>query len=333
MNVEASAAQRTIAIIGFEGNTALDLIAAADTFHAANVVAGGNPYRIVTASADGSSFRSEIGLQVVPDCSLDDIGEIDTLIVPGGAGLRIPDVANPIICWISSNHQRIRRIASVCTGLFGLAATGLLAGRRAATHWRFADALKSLHPAIHVDSDAIFVRDGKFSSSAGVTAGIDLALALIEEDLGATVALAVARELVVFVKRPGGQQQFSEPLRFQTASIPRLRTVGDYVRSHLDGNLSVDRLAAQANLSVRHFSRLFRESSGVSPGKFVEQARLAEAARRLTEASVPVDGVARSVGYRSADVFARAFARRFGVNPSHYRERFSRRADDLTNAG
>jgi len=215
--------QRKVVVLGYEENTALDLVAAADCFNAASYLSPEQPYRIITASVDGCSFRSGMGLQVMPDCAIDEVASIDTLIIPGGAGLRAPRVADPIVSWIRQNHERIRRIASVCTGLFGLAATGLLDGRRAATHWRFADELKKLYPNVRVDPDAIFVRDGKYYSSAGVTAGIDLALALIEEDLGAATALSTARELVVFVKRPGGQQQFSELLKFQTSSIPRLR--------------------------------------------------------------------------------------------------------------
>jgi transcriptional regulator GlxA family with amidase domain len=215
-----------IVIIGFEGNTALDLVGAADTFNTASYLNQPRPYRVITASVDGRCFSSEGGLKTVPDCRLDEVEAIDTLIVPGGAGLREPVVAAPMVAWIKANHQRIRRIASVCTGLFGLAATGLMDGRRAATHWRFAERIAALHPAIDIDPDAIFVRDGKFITSAGVTAGIDLALALIEEDLGPAAALAVARELVVFVKRPGGQSQFSDFLRFEAASAPRLRDFG-----------------------------------------------------------------------------------------------------------
>ena len=210
---------RTIVIIGYDGCTALDLTAAAETFHTAAYLRDPQPYRAITASVGGASFSTGSGLRVHPDCGLDAIAAIDTLILPGGAGLRDPRVGAPIVDWIRTNEPRIRRIASVCTGLFGLAATGLLDGRRAATHWRFADQLQALHPKIRLDADAIFVRDGKYTSSAGVTAGIDLALALIEEDLGPAAALAVAREMVVYMKRPGGQRQFSDQLRFQTAAF------------------------------------------------------------------------------------------------------------------
>jgi transcriptional regulator GlxA family with amidase domain len=310
-------------IIGYEGCTALDLTAAAETFHTAAYLGDARPYNAITASVDGKAFDTGSGLRVSPEFSLDSIDTIDTLILPGGAGLRDPAVGTPIGEWILANEPRIRRIASVCTGLFGLAATGLLDGRRAATHWSFAEQVKSLHPTINVDADAIFVRDGKYYTSAGVTAGIDLALALIEEDLGRAAALAVAREMVVYVKRPGGQQQFSDQLRFQTASAPKLRELIAFVHGHLEQDLGVERLADEARLSPRHFARLFRQSMGMPPGEFVERARLSEAVARLTKSEVPIDTISASVGYRSADAFSRAFRRQFGIAPSDYRDRFS----------
>jgi len=314
--------QRDIVIIGYEQNTALDLVAAADSFHAANTLEPDPPYRVIIASADGRSFRSEFGLNVVPDCPFDELQSIDTLILPGGSGLRDTAIAKPIVDWIGLNAARISRVASVCTGLFGLAATGLLDGRRATTHWRFAEQLRALHPAVTLDIDAIFVRDGKYYTSAGVTAGIDLALALIEEDLGPRAALAVARELVVYVKRPGGQRQFSDLLRFQTASVPKIRELIHFVDSHLDHELGVEQLAERVHLSVRQFTRIFRESMGMPPAEYVDRARLNEAIRRLTETQTSIDSLAPSIGYRSPDAFARAFRRRFGITPSEYRERF-----------
>jgi transcriptional regulator GlxA family with amidase domain len=314
---------RTIVIVGYDGCTALDLTAAAETFHTAAYLRDPKPYRAITASVGGASFSTGSGLRVVSDCGVDAIEAIDTLILPGGAGLRDPKFGAPIVDWIRANEPRIRRIASVCTGLFGLAATGLLDGRRAATHWRFAAQFQALYPKIKLDADAIFVRDGKYYSSAGVTAGIDLALALIEEDLGPAAALSVAREMVVYMKRPGGQQQFSDQLRFQTSSVPRVRELVDFVHGHLDEHLGVERLAEEARLSPRHFTRLFRQSLGMPPGEFVERARLSESLTRLTESAVSIDRLAASVGYRSADAFSRAFRRQFGIAPSDYRERFS----------
>ena len=312
---------RTIVIIGYDGCTALDLTAAAETFHTAAYLRDPQPYRAITASVGGASFSTGSGLRVHPDCGLDAIAAIDTLILPGGAGLRDPRVGAPIVDWIRTNEPRIRRIASVCTGLFGLAATGLLDGRRAATHWRFADQLQALHPKIRLDADAIFVRDGKYTSSAGVTAGIDLALALIEEDLGAA-ALAVAREMVVYMKRPGGQRQFSDQLRFQTSSVPRVRALVDFVHGHLDEDLGVERLAEEAHLAPAFHPPvppIARNAAG-RVRRTREAERITGSADRDRGADRPAGG---SVGYRSADAFSRAFRRQFGIAPSDYRERFS----------
>jgi transcriptional regulator GlxA family with amidase domain len=314
--------QRNVVIVGFDGNSALDLVGPADTFHAASYLVEPRPYRVIIASVDGGPFRSNLGLIVTPECRLDQIDDVDTLILPGGSGLRNSAVGEPIAEWIRDNEPRIRRIASVCTGLFGLAATGLMDGRRATTHWRFAEPLKALYPAIALDADAIFIRDGKYYTSAGLTAGIDLALALIEEDLGPAAALSVAREMVVYVKRPGGQQQYSDQLRFQTGSIPRVRELVDFIEANLEQDLSVERLAEVARLSPRHFTRLFRHSLGMPPGEFVERARLSESTRRLTESELSIEALTHSLGYRSGDAFGRAFRRQFGIAPSEYRERF-----------
>ena len=216
----------------------------------------------------------------------------------------------------------VRRIASVCTGIYGLAPTGLLDGRRVTTHWRFAADVKARFPRLDVDPDAIYVRDGRFATSAGVTAGIDLALALIEEDHGPGLALAVARELVVYLRRSGGQSQYSTPLKLQAASTDPIHDVAAFVVENLDGDLSVERLAARAHLSPRQFSRRFTEALGVAPASFVSERRLDEAKRLLGEERSSVEAIASATGFRSADVFRRAFERRFGVGPRDYRARF-----------
>ena len=212
----------------------------------------------------------------------------------------------------------------MCTGIYGLAPTGLLDGRRVTTHWSAAADIARRYPKLRVEADALFMRSGKFYTAAGITAGIDLALALIEEDLGATVALAVAREMVVYFKRPGGQSQFSEPLQFQLESCDRFRDLAVWIHSHLGTDLSTDRLASRACLSVRQFSRAFKQEFGTTPAAFVERARMAAASNRLSASprATNVEAVARSVGYASADVFQRAFQRRFGVAPSTYRRHF-----------
>ena len=248
--------------------------------------------------------------------------EIDTLIVPGGSGLRKPGTNAKVANWLCRHARSIRRIASVCTGIYGLAPTGLLNGRHVTTHWRFIRDVANRFPKLHVDSDALFLKDGKFYTSAGVTAGIDLALALIEEDFGTRIALAVARELVVFLKRPGGQAQYSEPLQFQVESADSLSELVIWMRGHLQADLSVDALAKRACLCPRHFARRFKNAFHHTPAAFVEDLRLNEARQRLGTHRATVDAIAGSVGFHSADAFRRAFQRRFGVNPAHYRRRF-----------
>ena len=198
-------------------------------------------------------------------------------------------------------------------------------GRRATTHWSYVAEIAARYPALRIEPDAIFIRDGCFSTSAGVTAGIDLSLALVEEDLGPTAALAIARMLVVYLKRPGGQRQFSEPLRFQVRAAGRFADLAAWIPANLKEDLSVEALARRVNCSPRHFARLFKEAFGASPAEFVEALRLAEAAERILSSTSTIDAVAASVGYASGTVFRRAFERRFGVTPSLYRDRFSRK--------
>jgi transcriptional regulator GlxA family with amidase domain len=261
-------------------------------------------------------------VRFLPDFALADAPAVDTLIVPGGWGLRVPATNAAISAWLRNRANRIRRVACVCTGVYGLAPTGLLDGRRVTTHWRFAEDVAKRFPRLTVDAKALFIKDGRYYTSGGVTAGIDLALALVEEDLGTRVALTVARELVVYLKRPGGQEQFSEPLRFQVQSADRFSDLIAWISGHLERDLSVAVLADRVRLSPRHFSRRFSETFGCTPAQFVDNIRLIEARERLTAPGRTVDRVAASVGFASADVFRRRFRRRFGVAPSNYRERF-----------
>jgi transcriptional regulator GlxA family with amidase domain len=221
-----------------------------------------------------------------------------------------------------SGHQRCAALLRSATGIFGLAPTGLLDGRRVTTHWRWAPALASQYPALRVDSDALFVQDGKFYTGGGITAGIDLALALIEEDLGPRTALAAAREMVVYLKRPGGQEQYSEPLRSQVRAAGRLADLVAWIDGHLDRDLSVEVLAQRACLSPRQFNRRFSEAFNCTPARYVEDARMRMARQRLIAPGHTVAGIADSLGFSSADVFRRAFERRFGIAPIEYRHRF-----------
>jgi transcriptional regulator GlxA family with amidase domain len=234
----------------------------------------------------------------------------------------MPQTRAKIARWLQDNVHRVRRIASICTGLYALAESKLLDGRRATTHWKFAQDATARWPSIDIDPNAIFVKDGKFYTSAGITAGIDLSLAMVEEDLGNEIALAVARDLVVYLKRSGGQLQYSEPLRHQTHASSDFSDMVGWMLDNLDGDLSVETLAERMNLSTRHFNRKFKAVFGSTPADFVEALRLDEARWLLANNDVAIENLATSVGYSGGDVFRRAFERRFGVVPSEYRARF-----------
>jgi len=316
-----------IGILGFDGMQALDVVGPAEAFNAALTDAGTSSterlYDVAVIGLTGRKLVCDGGLVIEAHATIDNAPRIDTLIIPGGPGLRVPSASERASKWILSRAARTRRIASVCTGIYGLAPTGLLDGRRVTTHWAFVHDAARRFPKLHFDADALFIRDGSFYTSAGITAGIDLSLSMIEEDHGPRVALAVARELVVFVKRPGGQNQFSEPLRFQSESADRFSDLAAWIATNLRGDLSIDALAARVFLSSRQFSRAFKTKFLVTPAAFVEETRLAEATRRLSSQRVTVDMIAHSVGYSTTDTFRRAFERRYGVAPTDFRRRFA----------
>ena len=316
----------------FDGVTALDLTGPAEAFACARLTAErGTPrpaYDVVTIGVSRRSCVSESGVTLVPATTIADAPALDTLIVPGGIGLRRPALNRKAAEWIARAAPRIRRVASVCTGIYGLAPTGLLDGRRVTTHWNFAADVAAKFPTLDVAPNELFVKSDRFYTAAGVTAGIDLALALIEEDLGSAAALAVARELVVYVKRDGGQAQFSEPLRFQAGARKRFGELAAHITANLARDLSVDALAERMAVSARQFSRQCHVNFGCSPAILVRRLRLDEARRRLHARAGGIERVAESVGFRSADAFRRAFEKQFGINPSDYRARFlTRRVD------
>jgi transcriptional regulator GlxA family with amidase domain len=318
---------RTIGILGYPDVQALDLIGPADAFAIADehVRAAGSTagYKVVVLGLTRLTFAAESGVLLKPHMSLDRAPSLDTLLISGGRGLRVRGQYQRVANWIREHNSGIRRIASVCTGVYALAATGLLDGTRVTTHWKFAPDVAKQFPRVQVDADAIFIKAGKYYTAAGISAGIDLALALIEEDHGPELALSVARELVVYFKRPGGQEQYSEPLQFQAHSNDRLSDLVAWIGAHLKHNLSVETLAGRVGLSPRQFTRRFKETFGVNPGEFVEKLRLDEARRRLSNSNGTIGSVAESVGFGNADSFRRAFERRFGVAPSVYRGRFT----------
>jgi transcriptional regulator GlxA family with amidase domain len=318
---------KRVGFVVFPGIQALDLAGPMDAFAEAQLKVPPQPnrpcYELVTIGLTGRAAVASSGLRILPQFTFESAPPLDTLIVPGGAGARDPKTCYSIGAWVKSQSNQIRRIAAVCTGVYGLAASGLLDGRRATTHWEFVKDIATRYPSLNVDPDALFVKDGRFYTSAGITAGIDLSLALIEEDYGIEIALTVARGLVVYLKRSGGQAQYSEPLRFQTQSSDRLARVASWAAVNLNKSLSVEELARRARLSPRQFTRQFGKRFGATPAAFVETARLNEAKERLTKTHARISRVASSVGFRSADVFRRRFERQFGVTPTAYRDRFN----------
>ncbi|MFJ8079550.1 GlxA family transcriptional regulator [Streptomyces sp. NPDC096205] len=312
-------AQRTVLVVLFDDVQSLDVTGPVEVFAGADTCTPGS-YEIRTASLDGGPVRTSSGLTLVPDGALPDEAGPDLLVVPGGRGTRRADPR--LVDWLRRNGPRARRLVSVCTGAILLAEAGLLDGRRATTHWAYCEKLARDHPEIDVDADPIFVRDEHVCTSAGVTAGIDLALALVEEDLGRDVALTVARHLVVFLRRPGNQAQFSAQLAAQTASREPLRDVQQWITEHPGGDLSVEALAARARLSPRHFARAFRTETGLTPGRYVDRVRLEHARRLLEDTGDGVEEISRASGYGTPEAMRRAFVRILGTAPAEYRRRF-----------
>ncbi|WP_171166894.1 GlxA family transcriptional regulator [Streptomyces sp. I05A-00742] len=312
--------RRTVLIVLHEGVQSLDVTGPLEVFTQAAAAAGDpRAYRVRTATLDGLPVRTGSGLLLTPDGALDDMPVPDVLLVPGGRGVTDPDPR--LVDGLREHGPRAGRLVAVCTGAFLLAAAGLLDGRRATTHWAYCDGFAERFPEVLLETDPVYVRDGSVATSAGVTAGVDLALALVEEDLGRDIALAVARYLVVYLRRPGGQGQFSAQLAAQTARRPSLRDLQQWIAEHPEADLGVEALAARAGLSPRHFARAFRAEVGVPPGRYVERVRL-EAARRLLEDTADgVEEISRHCGYGTPEAMRRAFRRALGTAPGAYRRR------------
>ncbi|MGZ6707912.1 MAG: GlxA family transcriptional regulator [Solirubrobacteraceae bacterium] len=313
---------RRVLVLAVDGAQSLDVLGPVEIFHyAGSQVPGSYRIDVVGPGRDGQITMSNgvrLGVAPLPDPP----PRHDTLVVAGGEGARRATDDPAIVDWVARASRRARRTTSVCTGSYLLAAAGLLDGRRATTHWAFCDGLRERWPAVALDPDPVFVRDGDIWTSAGVTAGMDLALALVEDDLGPAVALTVARLLVVFFKRPGGQAQFSGALSAQQASRPALRELQAWIAGHLDEDLSIAALAARAHLSERSFARAFRSEVGQTPAAYVEALRVERARALLEDGAASLEAVARAAGFSSTEVLRRAFHRRIGVSPAAYRERF-----------
>ncbi len=312
---------RRVVIFTFDGVQSLDVTGPYEVFAAA----GAGAYSIELVAPGAGSVRAGSGLDLVATVALADItGPIDTFLVAGGDAPGVRAVAGDarLLAEVRRVAARSERVASVCSGAFVLAAAGLLDGRRATTHWTACEELARRYPQISVDPDPIFVRDGAVATSAGVTAGIDLALAFVEEDCGHATAMAVARRLVVFLKRPGGQAQFSATLATQADDHDDLGELQVWIAEHLDEDLAVSRLADRVAMSPRHFARIFRAATGTTPARFVALARIEAARRRLEESEVGVEAIAHECGFGTAETMRRAFLRTLRVSPTDYRGRF-----------
>jgi transcriptional regulator GlxA family with amidase domain len=324
---------RSVVVLGFEGCLSLDVTGPLEVFAAANDAVDrtrsrAQGYSVRFAGPTSAPVRAESGLRLLPEVSLEELARprapaLDTLVIAGGRGARQvasydPDVAR----LVRHVAAKARRVTSVCTGAFVLAATGLLTERRATTHWAYCDELSQRFPRVKVERDPIYVRDGRYWTSAGVTAGMDLSLALVEADLGRKLSMLVARWLVMFVRRAGGQSQFSEPLKAQSAERAPLRDLQAYIVEHPTAELDVPALARRVALSARHFSRIFRAEVGVSPAAYVEAVRVEAARRLLEDSSDGIEGVAAAAGFGTPEALRRAFARRVGLSPREYRARF-----------
>jgi transcriptional regulator GlxA family with amidase domain len=315
--------ERTIAVLGYAGAQVLDITGPAEVFAVADALLGGGAYRIRIVSVDGADVVSSTGVRLGAHGPVADLdGPLDTVVVPGSPGWEAAMVHPPLLEALSAAARRSRRVASVCAGAFLLGATGLLDGRRATTHWMLLDDLAARFPTTKVERGPIFVADDEVFTSAGVTTGIDLALALVEADHGAELARETARFLVVFMQRPGGQAQFS--VRMQAAPTQRapLRALLDRVAEDPAGDHRLAVLSARAGFSERHLTRVFTRELGMTPARYVELVRV-EAARALLETSdAPLDVIARRSGLRSAETLRRSFVREMGATPHEYRQRF-----------
>ncbi|MFJ6719199.1 GlxA family transcriptional regulator [Streptomyces sp. NPDC091259] len=313
---------RSVLVLVYDGVQSLDVTGPVEVFAGVGRFPEHEGYRITTVSPGGVPVRTTSGLTLVPDGDLESArpGPGTTLLVPGGRYRG--DFEPRLTDWLRAHGGRADRVVSVCTGGLLLAEAGLLDGHRVTTHWDACERMARKYPAVTVDPDPIYVRDGRVATSAGVTAGIDLALALVEEDVGRDVASLIARHLVVFLRRPGNQAQFSAQLAAQTARREPLRDVQQWITEHPGEDLGVEALAARAALSPRHFARAFRAETGVTPGRYVERVRVEHARRLLEEGGEGVARIARASGYRTPEALRRAFLRTLGQPPSEYRRRF-----------
>jgi transcriptional regulator GlxA family with amidase domain len=316
-----AAPSSTVVILAYDGVQLLDVTGPIEVFEAARE--RGAPYRVLVASPHGSDILAGSRTRLGADLAFAELPRrIDTLVVPGAPDWRAIVADSRLVSTVADAARRSRRTASVCAGAFALAAAGLLDGRRATTHWELASELARNYPRITLDADAIFVADGPIHTSAGITSGIDLCLALVEADHGAELVRDVARHLVVFMQRPGGQAQFSVRLDLATTTGSPLRHVLDDIARDPTADHSLESLSERAGFSVRHFTRVFQRELGVTPGRYVESVRVEAAKARLQRSDEPLATIARASGFGSDETMRRAFCREVSATPAAYRERF-----------
>ena len=310
---------RAVVFVVFDGMTLLDVAGPAEVFAEANRF--GASYRVSMASVDGQDVLTSVGVRLAVSASIRSIKKADTVVVSGGNNLVGRPIDPQLVAAVEALWPRTRRMASICTGAFIFAQTGLLDGRRATTHWRQTGLMSRAYPSIDVEPDAIFVRDGDIFTSAGVSAGIDLALALVEDDHGADLTRDVARSLVVYLKRAGGQSQFSALVESRSPERSQLRTVTEAIAADPGADHTVKTLAAQASLSTRQLTRLFQSELGTTPARYVEMIRIV-AARSALDSGRSVADSARLAGFGSAETLRRVFVSQLGLSPKAYRDRF-----------
>jgi len=306
----------------FDGVQSLDVTGPWEVFAGANTALGYDAYELRLVSPDGAPIATETWLTLRTERVPDDVPEGLTLLLPGGHGARHGSRDPDLVAAVLRVAERAERVLTVCTGSFWVAAAGLANGRRVATHWNHTAELARRFPDVDVATDELYVRDGELWSSAGVTSGIDLALAVVEHDHGADLAQLIARHLVMFLRRPGGQSQFATPVFTEPACTPPVQVARQRIDADPGGDHRLDHLARAAGMSTRHFARCFTAEVGVAPGAYVARVRV-EAARRLLETGdSTVDVIAAACGFGTAETMRRTFHRQLGVSPDDYRRRF-----------
>ena len=314
---------RTVVIVGFPGVQALDLVGPYEVFTGASLLTEGG-YDVIVAARGGQPITTAGGLGFSAVPLPDPHDEVDTVVLPGGFGVEAARADPELLDWIKAIAGTARRVVTVCTGAFLAAEAGLLDGHRATTHWAFADQLAAEFPRVEVDPDPIFVRSSeKIWTAAGVASGIDLALSLVEDDHGTEVAQTVARWLVLYLRRPGGQTQFAAPVWMPRAKRPSIRDVQEAIEAEPGGVHSIDELARRAAMSPRHFTRIFTDEVGEAPGQYVERVRTEAARRQLEETDDTVVAIASRCGFGTAETMRRNFIRRVGIPPDQYRKAFA----------